>query len=212
MCAILLASAAATTLQGRRLISEMLHEDKCTPRLFQDGRRASNQQCSQLLISVFRYPPDPLLAAVRVVDNRRCVLDQVGLEIVDQYGQSLELLVGASKSGVLLQLVEHILHGSRRLPDVAAPKQIAKPRHINRNISKVDVQIADMPEALPRLFDVPKPHRQMEPVKNMRHGLPCYTEHDALQPDVSVAENSDVAARLLETPEPDGPKSGPTSG
>src|SRR5690606_3464752 len=123
--------------------------------------------------------------SMAVVDNRRCILDQVGPEIADQYGQSLELLVGVTKRGVLLQLVEHILHGFRRLPDVAAPKQMAKPRHINRNISKIDAQIAAMTEALPRLFDVPEPHRQMEPVKNMRHGLPCCTEHDALQPDVS---------------------------
>src|SRR5690606_30300816 len=66
--------------------------------------------------------------SMAVVDNRRCILDQVGPEIADQYGQSLELLVGVTKRGVLLQLVEHILHGFRRLPDVAAPKQMAKPR------------------------------------------------------------------------------------
>lgn len=133
--------------------------------------------------------------SIAVVDNRRRVLDQVGLKIADQYGRSLELLAGVSKPTVLLQLVEHILHGSRRLSDVAAPEKMPKSRHINRDIPKVDVQIADMPDSFPCLFDVPEPHRQMEPVKNMRHGLPCCTEHDALQPDISVAENSDVAAR-----------------
>ena len=35
----------------------------------------------------------------------------------------------------------------------------------------------------------------MEPVENMGDGLPCCADHDALQPDVSVAEDSDVAAR-----------------
>ena len=138
-----------------------------------------------------------------VVDNRRCVLGQVGLEIADQYGQSLELLVGVSKCGVLLQLVEHILHGSRRLPDVAAPKQMAKPRHINRNISKVDGQISNMPEALPGLFDVPEPHRQMEPVKNMRHGLPCCTEHDALQPGGNTSKSTVAASVSSGSPSAD---------
>ena len=66
---------------------------------------------------------------------------------------------------------KHILHGSRGLPDVATPKEMPKPRHMNRNVSKVDVQIADMSDPFPCLFDMPEPHRQMEPIKNMRHGL-----------------------------------------
>lgn len=57
---------------------------------------------------------------------------------------------------------------------------------MNRNVPKVDVQIADVPVAFPYLFDVSEPHRQTEPVKNMSHGLPCRTVHDALQPNVSV--------------------------
>src|SRR5690606_30695026 len=123
--------------------------------------------------------------SVAVVDDRRRVLHQVGLEIADQYVQTLELVAGVSKPRVLLELVEHVLHGSRRLPDIAAPKEMPKPRHINGDVSKVDVQIADVPEAFPCLFDVPEPYRQMEPVKDVRHRLPCRAEHNALQPDVS---------------------------
>jgi len=93
------------------------------------------------------------------------------VEIADQYVQTLELVDGVSKPSVLLHLAKHILHGSRGLPDVATPKEMPKPRHMNRNVSKVDVQIADMSDPFPCLFDMPEPHRQMEPIKNMRHGL-----------------------------------------
>lgn len=33
------------------------------PRLLQDGRRANDQQCSQLLVPAFRYPPEALFDA-----------------------------------------------------------------------------------------------------------------------------------------------------
>jgi hypothetical protein len=130
-----------------------------------------------------------------VVDDRRRVLHQVGLQIADQYVQTLELVAGVSKTRVLLELVKHVLHGFRCLPYISAPKEMPKPRHINRNVLKIDVQIFDVPEAFPCLFDMAEPHRQMEPVKNMRHGLPCRAEYNALQPDVSVAEDSHVPAR-----------------
>ncbi len=35
----------------------------------------------------------------------------------------------------------------------------------------------------------------MKPVENMRDGLTCCTDDDALQPDLSVAKDSDVSAR-----------------
>jgi hypothetical protein len=37
---------------------------------------------------------------------------------------------------------------------------------------KIDVQIVDVPKVFSCLFDMAKPHRQMEPVKNMCHGPP----------------------------------------
>lgn len=52
-----------------------------------------------------------------------------------------------------------------------------------------------MTETFPCLFDVPKPHRPMEPVKTMRYGLPCRAEHNILQSNISVAEDSGVSAR-----------------
>ena len=70
-----------------------------------------------------------------------------------------------------------------------------KPRHMNPDVSKVDVQIVDMSYSFPGLFDMPEAHRQMEPVKNMRYGLTCCADHDALQANFSVAKDSNVAAR-----------------
>lgn len=63
------------------------------------------------------------------------------------------------------------------------------------DVPKVDVQIVDVASPFPCLFDVPKPHRQMEPVKDVGDRLTCCAEHDALKANVSVAENGDIAAR-----------------
>lgn len=65
---------------------------------------------------------------------------------------------------------------------------------MKRSVSKVNTQIADALEPFPRLFDMTEPHRQMEPVENVGDGLACCADDDTLQPDVSVAENGDVAA------------------
>lgn len=135
----------------------------------------------------------PISAAV--VDNRSRVLDHESLEIADQDGQTLELMVDVLKPNVLFQMVEHVLHGLRRFIDIAVPEKMAQPWHINGNVPKVDVQIAAMPEAFPCLFDVPKPHRQMEPVKDVGYRLPCCGEHNTLQLNIPVAEDSNVPAR-----------------
>ena len=66
---------------------------------------------------------------------------------------------------------------------------------MRRNVPKVDVEIVDFPDALPCLFDVTEPHRQMKPIENMGDRLPRCADHDALQTDVSIAEDRDVTAR-----------------
>lgn len=104
-------------------------------------------------------------------------------------------MIDVLKPNVLFQLVEHVVHSLCRFIDIAVPEKMPQPRDMNGNVPKVDVQIADMPEALPCLFDVPKPHRQMEPVKDVGYRLPCCGEHNTLQPNASVAEDSNVPAR-----------------
>jgi|GEM_PF-2963764 len=104
-------------------------------------------------------------------------------------------MVDVLKPNVLLQLVAHVLHGSRRFINITVPEKMPQPRHINGNVPKVNVQIANMPEAFACLFDVPKPHGQMEPVKDVGYRLPRCGEHNTLQPNVSVAEDSNVPAR-----------------
>lgn len=133
--------------------------------------------------------------SLTVIDSRRRVLHQLDLEIADQYLQALELMAGVSKPRVLLQLTEHVSHRTRRLPDIAAPKEMPKPRHINGDSPKKDVQIVDVPEAFPCLFNMAKPDRQMESVEDMRHGRLVALSTNALQPDVSVTENNDPPAR-----------------
>lgn len=109
--------------------------------------------------------------SLAVVDQGGFVLDQMGLKIADQFEEALELVAGIRQPSILLQLAKHIPHGSRRLPDVAAPEEMTKPRHMKRSVSKVNTQIADALEPFPRLFDMTEPHRQMEPVENVGDGL-----------------------------------------
>ena len=60
---------------------------------------------------------------------------------------------------MLIQLGEHLHYGFTRLSYISAPEEMAKPGDMDCNISKIDVQILEMPDALPGLLDVPQPHR-----------------------------------------------------
>ena len=68
MRAILLASATATTLKGRRANRAISHWGALSlPRdVPQDRSRAKDQQGAERWIAHFRYPAQPLLAAARM--------------------------------------------------------------------------------------------------------------------------------------------------
>lgn len=61
-------------------------------------------------------------------------------------------------------------------------------------VEKISTQVTDVLDAIPCLFNVPKSHRQMEPVENMSDGSPGCADNQTLQPDIPVTENGDVAA------------------
>jgi hypothetical protein len=110
----------------------------------------------------------------------------LGAKIVDQLVYAPDFAGGVATSGLLTQLGEHLLYAC--LSDISAPEEMPKPEHMDRDALQ-------MPDALPGLLNVPQPHRWMKPVENMRDGLACCAENDALQPELSVAKDSDVSAR-----------------
>ena len=60
---------------------------------------------------------------------------------------------------MLIQLGEHLLYGFACLSDIPAPEEVLKPGHMDRNALQIDIQILQMPDALPGLLNVSQPHR-----------------------------------------------------